>query len=91
MPGQMSERRYDVITCGDMCVDLIVTGSDVVPRFGQVEKLVDDYVVEMGGSRCIFACQPPAGCAACPSISAWTSPATVAGPSPARSGACADN
>jgi sugar/nucleoside kinase (ribokinase family) len=57
MSGQMSERRYDVITFGDMCVDLIVTGTDVVPRFGQVEKLVDDYVVEMGGSCCIFACQ----------------------------------
>jgi sugar/nucleoside kinase (ribokinase family) len=40
-----------------MCVDLIVSGSDVVPRFGQVEKLVDDYMVEMGGSCCIFACQ----------------------------------
>jgi sugar/nucleoside kinase (ribokinase family) len=47
---------YDIITFGDMCVDLIMTG-DVVPRFGQVEKLVDDYVLEMGGSCCIFACQ----------------------------------
>jgi len=46
-----------VITFGDMCVDLIVTGADVVPRFGQVEKLVDDYTVEMGGSCCILACQ----------------------------------
>ncbi|MBL7201145.1 MAG: carbohydrate kinase family protein [Anaerolineae bacterium] len=50
-------RRYDVITFGDMCVDLLVTGEDVTPRFGQVEKLVDDYVIEMGGSCCIFACQ----------------------------------
>ena len=50
-------RQYDVITFGDMCVDLIVSGADVVPRFGQVEKLVDDYIVEMGGSCCIFACQ----------------------------------
>ena len=50
-------RQYDVITFGDMCVDLIVSGADVVPRFGQVEKLVDDYVVELGGSCCIFACQ----------------------------------
>ena len=49
--------QYDVITFGDMCVDLIVTGEDVVPRFGQVEKLVEDYVLEMGGSCCIFACQ----------------------------------
>jgi sugar/nucleoside kinase (ribokinase family) len=40
-----------------MCVDLIVSGADVTPRFGQVEKLVEDYVVEMGGSCCLFACQ----------------------------------
>lgn len=49
--------QYDVITTGDMCVDLIVSGADVRPRFGQVEKLVEDYAVEMGGSCCIFACQ----------------------------------
>ena len=53
----MTNRQYDVITFGDMCVDLIVTGDDVVPCFGQVEKLVDDYALEMGGSCCIFACQ----------------------------------
>jgi sugar/nucleoside kinase (ribokinase family) len=46
-----------VITFGDMCVDLIVSGEDVTPRFGQVEKLVDDYTIEMGGSCCLFACQ----------------------------------
>ncbi len=57
MSASSSTRQYDVITFGDMCVDLIVTGEDVVPRFGQVEKLVDDYMVEMGGSCCIFACQ----------------------------------
>ena len=50
-------RPYDVITFGDVCVDLIVSGADVVPRFGQVEKLVEDYVLEMGGSCCLFACQ----------------------------------
>lgn len=47
----------DIITFGDMCVDLIVSGGDVVPRFGQVEQLVGDYTLEMGGSTCIFACQ----------------------------------
>jgi ribokinase len=52
-----ANRKYDVITFGDMCVDLIVSGEDVLPRFGQVEKLVDDYTLEMGGSCCIFACQ----------------------------------
>ena len=55
--GKAPERVYDVITVGDTCVDLILSGSDVVPRFGQVEKLVDDYELEMGGSCCIFACQ----------------------------------
>lgn len=48
---------FDIITIGDMCVDLIVSGRDVTPQFGQVEKLVDDYTLEMGGSCAIFACQ----------------------------------
>ncbi len=52
-----TDRPYDVITFGDLCVDLVVTGADVAPRFGQVEKLVDDYLLEMGGSCSIFACQ----------------------------------
>jgi sugar/nucleoside kinase (ribokinase family) len=57
MTIQAAAREYDIITFGDMCVDLIVAGGDVVPRFGQVEQLVDDYAIEMGGSCCIFACQ----------------------------------
>jgi len=52
-----SGRKYDVVTFGDLCVDLILTGDDVTPHFGQVEKLVGDYVVEMGGSCSLFACQ----------------------------------
>jgi len=48
---------YDVIVFGDTCADLIVTGVDVVPQFGQFEKLVEGYTLEMGGSCCIFACQ----------------------------------
>ncbi len=47
----------DLITFGDLCVDLLVSGGDVVPQFGQVEKLVGDYTLEMGGSCSIFACQ----------------------------------
>jgi sugar/nucleoside kinase (ribokinase family) len=50
-------RKYDVITFGDLCVDLIMSGDDVTLQFGQVEKLVGDYVVEMGGSCSLFACQ----------------------------------
>ncbi|HHW48074.1 MAG TPA: carbohydrate kinase family protein [Clostridiaceae bacterium] len=51
------EKKYDILTFGDLCVDLIINGKDVVPEFGQKEKLVDDYSLEMGGSCSIFACQ----------------------------------
>jgi ribokinase len=50
-------KSFDVLTFGDLCVDLIVSGPDVTPQFGQVEKLVGDYTLEMGGSCSIFACQ----------------------------------
>jgi ribokinase len=50
-------RKYDVVTFGDLCVDFLMSGEDVVPEFGQVEKLVEDYFLEMGGSCSIFACQ----------------------------------
>ena len=52
-----SEKKYDIITFGDLCVDLLMSGRDVTPEFGQVEKIVDDYALEMGGSCSIFACQ----------------------------------
>lgn len=50
------DRKYDVLTSLDACVDLMMNG-DVVPRFGQAEQLADSYLLEMGGSACIFACQ----------------------------------
>jgi sugar/nucleoside kinase (ribokinase family) len=50
-------KPYDILTFGDMCVDLIVSGGDIVPRFGQAEQLVERYELEMGGSSCLFACQ----------------------------------
>lgn len=51
------EKTIDVLTFGDVCVDLILSGSDVVPEFGQTEKLIDKYSLELGGSCCIFASQ----------------------------------
>ena len=50
-------RKYDIVTFGDLCVDFLMSGEDVVPEFGQVEKIVEDYFLEMGGSCSIFACQ----------------------------------
>ena len=50
-------RLYDVLVFADACVDLILRDEDIVPQFGQVEKLVSGYELVMGGSCCIFAAQ----------------------------------
>ncbi|MFQ5854254.1 MAG: carbohydrate kinase family protein [Anaerolineae bacterium] len=49
-------RDYDILVIGELNVDLILTGEDVVPEFGQVEKLVDDATLALGSSSAIFAC-----------------------------------
>jgi len=51
------EKKYDILTVFDTCVDFLVDCGDVVPEFGQKEKLINGYSFEMGGSGCIFACQ----------------------------------
>ncbi len=48
-------RDFDVVAVGDLNADLILVG-DVTPVFGQVEKLIDDATLTMGGSTSIFAC-----------------------------------
>jgi ribokinase len=48
-------RPPEVLVIGDANPDLLVTG-DVVPQFGQVEKLVDSADLVMGGSAAIAAC-----------------------------------
>ncbi|MCB0184354.1 MAG: carbohydrate kinase family protein [Caldilineaceae bacterium] len=51
----MDNRDFDVIVVGELNVDLILTG-DVVPVFGQTEKLIDDATLTLGSSSAIFAC-----------------------------------
>ncbi len=51
------EKTIDVLTLGDLCVDLVVKSPDVEPEFGQKEKIFQSYSLEMGGSCSIFACQ----------------------------------
>ena len=53
----MAEPPFDIITIGDMCVDLLVDIGDVPIRFGQAEQWIPGYTLEMGGSADIFACQ----------------------------------
>ena len=45
----------DVLVIGDANPDLLLTG-DVVPQFGQAEKLVDSADLVLGGSAAIVAC-----------------------------------
>ena len=49
-------RAYDVLVLGDLNVDLVVRGAEVVPEFGQGEHIVDDATLTPGGSGAIFAC-----------------------------------
>lgn len=50
-------KKWDVMTFADFCADFILRGGDAVPEFGQKEKMVDSYSVNMGGSAPIFSCQ----------------------------------
>jgi sugar/nucleoside kinase (ribokinase family) len=47
---------FDLLVVGDCNPDLLLLGSDVVPEFGQREKLVDTAQLLIGGSAAIAAC-----------------------------------
>lgn len=49
-------KEYDILVVSDTIMDLIVHGN-TKPQFQQIEQIVDDYGVEIGGSANIFACQ----------------------------------
>ncbi len=51
----MNSKRFDVVVVGELNPDLILTG-DVLPEFGQVEKIVDQANLTIGSSSAIFAC-----------------------------------
>jgi sugar/nucleoside kinase (ribokinase family) len=51
----MEPRRFDIVVVGELNPDLILLG-DVIPEFGQVEKLVSQAVLTIGSSSAIFAC-----------------------------------
>src|SRR3977135_1268743 len=54
--NNLAPDAWDVATVSDMCVDLVVSGN-VRPEFHQVEQIVGDYSLELGGSANIFAAQ----------------------------------
>ena len=47
--------RFDLLVLGDVNPDLILVG-DVEPAFGQVERIVEDARLTVGGSGAIVAC-----------------------------------
>ncbi len=49
-------RRHDVMLVADMCVDIVLRGN-VRPKFGQFEQIIGDYILDIGGSGNLFACQ----------------------------------
>lgn len=55
-PVTRGERDTDVYVIGDVNPDILVIGEDVVPEFGQVEKLVGTIRLTVGGSSAITAC-----------------------------------
>ncbi len=57
MRMSLDDKPYDIVVFGDTCVDLILSDKDIKPQFGQAEKIVSGYELEMGGSCCIFAAQ----------------------------------
>jgi sugar/nucleoside kinase (ribokinase family) len=48
-------RSFDVLVAGEINPDLILSGN-VIPEFGQVEKLVNQATLAIGSSSAIFAC-----------------------------------
>src|SRR5208283_3815501 len=54
--ARKSPKVLDVLTVSDMCVDVVLRGN-VRPQFHQVEQIIGDCSIELGGSANIFATQ----------------------------------
>jgi sugar/nucleoside kinase (ribokinase family) len=53
--SEIMMKPFDILVAGEINPDLILSG-DVVPEFGQVEKLVERAALTIGSSSAIFAC-----------------------------------
>ena len=52
----MERRHVDLVVAGDVNPDVIVVDADPTPVFGQVERIVREVRITMGGSSSIMAC-----------------------------------
>jgi sugar/nucleoside kinase (ribokinase family) len=48
-------KDIDILVIGEVNADLVLTG-DVIPAFGQAEKIINDATLTIGSSGAIFAC-----------------------------------
>lgn len=48
-------KTYDLLVAGEINPDLILSGN-IIPEFGQVEKIIDAATLTIGSSSAIFAC-----------------------------------
>jgi sugar/nucleoside kinase (ribokinase family) len=54
--GSEPGREFDLLVAGELNPDIVVSGEDVEPTFGQVERLVDRIALTTGSSSAITAC-----------------------------------
>jgi sugar/nucleoside kinase (ribokinase family)/fructoselysine-6-P-deglycase FrlB-like protein len=47
---------FDLLVIGEINPDVVVTGPDIHPRFGQQEKVVEQIIISPGSSSVITAC-----------------------------------
>jgi sugar/nucleoside kinase (ribokinase family) len=50
------EKKFDLLVIGEINPDLVLRGDDIVPEFGQAEKLVEHAEMTIGSSSVITAC-----------------------------------
>jgi sugar/nucleoside kinase (ribokinase family) len=55
-PATGDPAELDLLVLGDVNPDLVLTGGDLMPAFGQVEQLLDSAALTIGGSGAIMAC-----------------------------------
>lgn len=55
-PATGDRTEFDLLVLGDVNPDLVLTGEDLTPAFGQVEQLLDGAALTIGGSGAIMAC-----------------------------------
>ncbi len=49
-------KDFDLVVIGEINPDLILTGDDIEPAYGQVEKVVETATLAVGSSSVIMAC-----------------------------------